>query len=180
MKVNKNNLSIAAHCTDRPFSGFASDVLHLIEGGTLAVNGPYSIFVSALDTGVSGCITVKIADSIRSKIGDEGFTISQGQLLDVAGKIPPTNKHLADKPVLFEIVIETERLAQMAQLAVEHGGKAIRFRFTGEEDPVRLDTRNMETGQRWEALVMPNREGTFEEIFLANDFDNALLKAAAL
>lgn len=160
--------------------GYASDVVHLIEGGTLAVNGPYSIFVSALDTGVSGCITVQNANSIRSKIGDGSVTVSQSQLVDITGKVPPTNKHLSDKPVLFEIVIEAERLVQMAQLAVEHGGRAVRFRFTGEKDPVRLDTRNMETAQRWEALVMPQREGTFEESFLANDFDNALLTAASL
>jgi hypothetical protein len=43
MIINKHNLSIAEHCADKPIQGYATDVLHVTENGTLAVNRVYQI-----------------------------------------------------------------------------------------------------------------------------------------
>jgi len=175
MVINKHNLSIAEHCAPAPVRGYRGDMLHLTDTGTLAVNGPYSISVSALDTGARGAITVEKAKCLELLIGDGLETLSTGDLDDVTLKIPLYEKYLERKSPVFEMFIDADILAMLARQASVFGGKGLRVEFTGELEPVRMSTRNAETGQTWEALVMPRTPGVDE-----SDFDRAMRLAAAL
>lgn len=166
MLLNKNNLSIGVHCTPKPVKGYASDVLHITEKGTLAVNGPYSVAVSALETHLvpaMGVMSAAAAAMTASLIGNEGIEIDPTTLPSATGHIPPTMQFFADKPPLFDIKLDTNLLLLLAKSAEEFGGNVIRLQFTGVEDPVRIDTNNS-AGQTWEALLMPRTPGLKKDI----------------
>jgi hypothetical protein len=157
MVINNNNLSISIHCGNKPVAGYASDVLYVTESGTLALNGPYSVAVSALQKEPGdnvGCMTVEIANSL-SVIDATNVSPSLVTPL-VADKIPPTDKLVADKPVLFEMFINANILAKIIQSAIDFDSKGVlRLQFVGQHEPMRIDCRDMATGQRWEAFLMP-------------------------
>lgn len=183
MVINKNNLSIAIHCGTKPVQGYATDVLYVTETGTLAVNGPYSVAVSAIASEPGdnvGCMTVEAAQSL-SVIGVTNVSPSLVTPL-VANKIPPTETLIANKPVLFEMFINANILAEIVKSAIDFDAKGVlRLQFTGQHEPVRIDCRDMATGQTWEALLMPRTPGIdterFEEI---SDFDKAMIEARRL
>jgi hypothetical protein len=183
MVINKNNLSIADHCTKEPTKGHASNVLHITDKGTLVVRGPYSLFVSAIAPGVTGCITVAEAKALKSSIGAGNVTLSTVTTGVVTLKIPLAEEFQRQKPVIFEMSLNATELLAIAQSAVDFEGEVVRMQFTGETDPIRMDARNLGTGQTWEALFMPCKPG-------ANDFryaepemselDKAMAEAEAL
>lgn len=161
MLLNKFNLSISKHCTSVPLQGNATDVLHITQNGTLISRGPYSVFVSAAEkhqSNAQGIMTPAAAQMTADLIGDDTIEVDPAALEKHDGKFPVHPKFLDKKPVIFEIELDTRSLLQLAQEAKDFGGGPIRLQFTGESDPVRIDTRNATTGQTWEALMMPRRK----------------------
>jgi hypothetical protein len=158
MLLNKFNLSISKHCTAMPLNGNATDMLHITENGTLISRGPYSVFVSAVSkhqSNAQGVMSPAAAQMTADVIGDDTIEIDPNALPHHEGRFPVHPQFLGEKPVIFEIEIDTKSLLQLAQEAKDFEGGPIRIRFTGINDPVRLDTRNATTGQTWEALMMP-------------------------
>lgn len=158
MLLNKFNLSISKHCTSEPIVGNATNVIHLTENGTLISRGTYSIFVSAVckhKSNAQGIMSPDVAQMTADIIGDDTFEVDPSILPQHEGKFPVHPKFFDKKPVIFEIEIDTRSLLQLAQEAKAFEGGHLRLQFTGEADPVRIDTRNAMTGQTWEALMMP-------------------------
>lgn len=158
MLINKFNLSISKHCTSDPVNDNATDVLHITEKGTLICRGPYSVFVSAVEKHQSngqGIMSPAAAQMTAEVIGEDTIEVDPAALPSHEGKFPVKPKFFDKKPVIFEIELDTRSFLQLAQEAKSFEGGAIRLQFTGESDPVRLDTSNATTGQTWEALMMP-------------------------
>lgn len=161
MVINKFNLSIADLCTLLPLQGNASDVLHVTEAGTLAVNGPYSVSVSAVqkeDSDVTGVVTKECARTLSNRIHPT-------DVQPINGLFPLNPKYQIEKPVLFETCITPRFLLLLAQHFADFEGKAVRLRFTGPNDPIQLESRNPTTHQRMEALLMPRLPGIDKESF---------------
>lgn len=160
MLLNKFNLSISKHCTDAPLDGNATNVLHVTQNGTLISRGPYSVFVSAVgkhESNAQGIMTANAALMTADVIGEDTIEVDPAALPSHEGKFPVHPKFFDKKPVIFEIEIDARSLMQIALEAKAFESGAIRLQFTGESDPVRLDTRNAKTGQTWEVLMMPRR-----------------------
>lgn len=171
MVINNNNLSIAIHCSPKPVQGYATNNLYVTETGTLAVEGTYSIAVSALQKepgDIVGCLTVDVANSL-SVI--EATNVSPSLVTPlVADKLPPTDTLLAGKPVLFEMFINANILARIVQSAIDFDDKGVlRLQFVGQHEPMRMDCRDTETGQTWEAFLMPRTPGIDESRFAEPD-----------
>jgi hypothetical protein len=126
---------------------------------------------------------VEAAKDLLERIGNNSWTIMPKQ---VAGKTPQVNRILTDQPVLFETIIDAGLLLKLAQSVMEFEGEIIRIQFTGRANPLRLDTRNTATGQRWEAHLMPREPGVDDPRFVEpaepsmSDFDRAILEAEKL
>lgn len=167
MVINKNNLSIAIHCGDKTIAGYDSSVLYVTEKGTLALQGAYSIEVSAIqkeDGDNVGYITLEVAQALQN-IDVTQITPALVTPL-VSNTIPPTHTLLKDKPVAFEMFINANILAKIIQSAIDFDAKGvIRLQFVGQEDPVRLDSRDTFTGQTWEAFIAPRIPGLDRERF---------------
>jgi hypothetical protein len=158
MLLNKFNLSISKNCTPEPVAGNATNVLHITEKGTLISRGPYSLSVSAIlahKSNAQGVMSPDVAQMTADVIGEDTIEVDPAALPPHDGKFPLHPKFLDKKPVIFEIEIDTRSLFQLAQAAKDFEGGHLRLQFTGESDPVRIDTRNAATGQTWEALMMP-------------------------
>jgi len=158
MLLNNFNLSIAKHCTSEPMDGNATNVLHITQNGTLICRGTYCVSVSAVEkhgSNAQGIMSPEAAQMTADIIGDGTIEVDPAALEKHEGKFPVHPKFLKEKPVIFEIEIDTRSLLQLAQQAHEFNGKVMRLQFTGQSDPVKLDTSNAATGQTWEALMMP-------------------------
>lgn len=179
MVINKNNLSIAKFTTDLPERGHASDVLHITDNGTLVVNGPFSIAVSALKKEVSDITGVVTKDHALTL----GNTITPSDIQPLGQAFPIDEKYRVEKPAKFEVFLDANILSTVAHYIQEFGGKVVRIRFTGEKMPAELEARNAD-GQRVHALIMPRTSGVdfpaFVEPTVETDFERAMRLAAAL
>lgn len=167
MRINRHNLTIVQHCASKVLQGTITNGLQFTNKGTTAVNGVYSVAVTALrvDEGEPhpGCITREDAKAMLVDIPAGGKDIKLAGLKFIDG-IPPVPKWPA-KPPAFEIFLSAEFLLRLAQSVCDFSeprekdtDAVVRIQFISQTEPVRMDARNS-SGQTWEALLMPRKPG---------------------
>lgn len=210
MLVNGHNLEIASHCASVPDKkGRLVNHLQLTGAGTVATNGYYSVAVSALekdeDFGSPVFISKASAQGFGATLGNESGELkvgisevilkSQGKSYRsdlVKGKFPDLTNFKENEPAL-EMCIDVRYLLAIAQSLSNFQGDVARIRFFGPTDPIRFDSRNVTTGQKWEALLMGMKPGYYKDRFaddeetepakpipVEDEFSRAMAEAAKL
>lgn len=179
MLINKHNLTIAEHCASESNKSFITNGLQFTKTGTLAINGSYSVSVSALHTSddeIIGCVALETVKDMKTQATAGDIEIKTASLPFMKGRAPKVEA--PDNPVKFEITLNSAFLLTLAKSACDFDEDSIlRIQFTGDNDPVRMDARNTKTGQKWEAYLMPRKPGKDAERFAGQPVDDL---AAAL
>lgn len=210
MLINRHNLEIFAHCAKEPDSkGRQINNLQITGNGTVVTNGYYSVAVSAvesnpLDTPVH--ISPESARVLLEALGDRegsfelgiaemrlqiGKTTHRADLVEA--KFPLIEGYKAADTPIFETVISVDYLLAIAQALASFRGELARISLFGPAEPVRIDSRNLATGQKLEAFIMPRKPGYDKHRFeppatpepqaaapVEDDFSKAMAEAAKL
>lgn len=179
MRINRHNLTLVQHCASKVLQGTITNGLQFTKTGTTAVNGAYSVAVTALAADdkepYPGCITKEAAQALLVDIPAEGKEVRLASLKFIDG-VPPVVKWPAPVAPAFEIYLNADFLLKLAQSvcdfteprAKDKDGKeqdaVVRIQFVSQTEPVRMDARNS-SGQTWEALLMPRKPAHDAERF---------------
>ena len=181
MLINKKNLEIVSHCAAESERGYLTQGLQFTGNGTVATNGYYSIAISALEknpdirnhsvvsqadaqtllllAGENNKIEVEMLPNLVRSLGVEMETLKDG-------KIPWLDGWKDGLPVSQQIDIDVNYLLALVQAAITFGGKMLRIRFApNSTEPIRLDTINTETKQKFYGLLMPLGPGANDKAF---------------
>lgn len=163
MKINRHNLTIVSHCAPNDHEKYITKGLQFNDQGTIAINGAYSVAVTALQVidkeAVPACVTPEHIGDLLKNINPEGEDISVAHLPRMAGT--PAEIKWKRKPAAFEIYLNADFLLKLSQTLCEFceptpdADSIVRIQFTGNKEPVRMDARNTRTGQKLEVLLMP-------------------------
>lgn len=174
MLISRKNLLIAVHCAGEPDSkGRIINHLQITGTATVATNGIYSIAVSlpgAEENIKPFYISPDLAKAISATLQGESIAMDESfigpnPIPPVNGKFPILEGFCADKPAAMEIDFSAKYLLAIAQALVDFGGDIARIKIISPVDPIRLESRNPITGQKWEALLMGHKPGAHDARF---------------
>jgi len=206
MLITRQNLAICSHCAKKPDEkGRAINNLQITGNSTIVTNGYYSIAISALESSDFGSpvlISPENASALLLGLGDREGRLERGisevrltagkttHRADIAeGKFPILEGFKAEEPSSFEFVFEVHYLLALAQSLADFDGDIARIQFFGPMEPIRIESRNIATGQKWEALLMGRRPGADKARFKddppppaepQDEFSRAMAEAAKL
>lgn len=174
MRINKHNLTIVSHCASKDMQGRITNGLQFTDKGTIAINGAYAVSVTALQVvdkePVPLCVNPEYVKELLKDMKPEGADISISDLPRMAGS--PARILKENKPAAFEIYLNADFLLKIARSVRDFceptpdEDSVVRIQFTGENEPVRMEARNIWTGQKWEAILMPRKPAIDAERFV--------------